>query len=295
MFFRTKSEKTKDKAVARAKGAGDAAVAAGSKAGDSIKLTAASLLHSVSEAVSPRAEAAAETVRDRSAEARNRAARGRKRAVAGLDKGIDSAVPRAQEGVAHVAPKVDQARDAIVEDLLPKIQELIGSIQSGKNDLLRKQDGVVAAVTGAPKRQSRKGGVLLSVGLLAAIGAAVAYFLSQKSDNDDTDPWAAASDPSGERPIGGAPGVDSQVRETLGTTTTPNGSAAPATDPAPSFAAAEPADPFAASTTAPVATGLETEPAPRMLSDDDVPGTDPDARTGFGTDFGEDEQEKPHS
>jgi hypothetical protein len=38
VFFRTKSEKTKDKAIKRAKGAGGTAAAAGGKAGDSIRL-----------------------------------------------------------------------------------------------------------------------------------------------------------------------------------------------------------------------------------------------------------------
>lgn len=312
MFFRTKSEKTKDKAIKRAKGAGGAAAAAGGKAGDSIKLGASSLLHSVSEAVSPRAEAVADSARERTAQARGRAAKGsaqardraakaRFRAMTGLDKGVDKAVPKAQEGVAGVGPKVDQARDAIVDDLLPRIQEMIGSVQSAKDDLLSRQDGPVAVVTGSPKKPASKGGFLMTLGLLAAVGAAVAYFLSQKSDSADTDPWAGPSD----RPIGGAPGVDTQVRNTItstdepplvqdrvgtdtagpsasvGATGTSTTAAEPVSQGAPTAQAKEPdtASQGAPAVATTAASALsEQDPAIRMIDVDDVPGTDDDAR-----------------
>jgi len=315
VFFRTKSEKTKDKAIKRAKGAGGTAAAAGGKAGDSIRLGASSLLHSVSAAVSPRAEAVADSARERTAEARGRAAKGsaeardraskaRDRAMTGLDKGVDKAVPKAQEGVAGVGPKVDQARDAIVDDLLPRIQEMIGSVQSAKDDLLSRQDGPVAVVTGSPKKPARKGGFLMTLGLLAAVGAAVAYFLSQKSKSDDTDPWAGSSD----RPIGGAPGVDTQVRQTVGSTQEPplaqdqprtDTGGATASVGAPSSGTTtgdtvsqgaplvETTGPDRASESAPAVDPVaasapsEQDPEIRMIDVDDmddVPGTDPDAR-----------------
>lgn len=137
-----------------------------------------------------------------------KAAEVRDRAVAGLDHRIDAAVPRGQEAVEGLAPKVDHARDVIVDDVLPKLQELLGNVQSAKDELLAKQDGPVAAVTGAPKKQKRKGGVLLALGALAAAGAGIAWYLNKQQNTPADDPWA-------ERPIGGAGGVDTQVRETL--------------------------------------------------------------------------------
>lgn len=311
MFSRSKSKKTKKKALKNAKGAraeatkqaraarGDAAkqakkgrrdavkqaknarsalVGSAGSAGQRARATGGSLAHSVSDAVGPRAEAAAGTVRDRTAVARERA-------VAGFDRGVDGAVPRAKQGVASVGPKVDQARDAIVDDLLPRIQEMLGSVQVAKDDLLSRQDGPVAVVTGAPKKQRRKGGVLISLGLLAAVGAAVSYFLSQKSDSDDTDPWAGSND----RPIGGAPGVDTQVRESGATEEPPlkedvvghdehsdTGTAAPGDGAGVDSEATD----TVADGTPTTDTGLSSddEPEVRMLEVDDVPGTDEDTR-----------------
>lgn len=264
MLFRTNTEKSKDKAVSHAKDAGAHAVAAGEKAGETVLNAASSLMHAVSEAVTPKAEAAAATARERSTAARElaaartaharevaaeRAVHARAAAVSGVDRGIDTAVPRAQESIAHLGPKVDHARDSIVDDLLPKVQELIGSIQTAKDEILSKQEGPVAVLTGAPKKKSHKGSVLITLGLLAAVGAAVAYYLSQRKDDDPTDPWAGSFD----RPIGGAPGVDTQVREDAAAHAEGEGVIEPV--------------------------------------EDDVPGTDPDARTGFGTDFGDTPEE----
>jgi hypothetical protein len=265
--LRTNTEKSKDKAVSHAKDAGAHAAAAGEKAGETVLNAASSLMHAVSEAVAPRAEAAATLTRDRTQHAREvaaeKAVHARAAAVSGVDRGIDTAVPRAQESLAHLGPKVDHARDSIVDDLLPKLQELIGSVQVAKDDILSRQEGPIAAVTGSPKKKSRKGGVLLTFGVLAAVGAAVAYYLSQKQDEDVTDPWAGTVD----RPVGGSPGVDTQVRE----------------DVAPGAAAPEVAAP---------APGAGVQAASVEPVEDDVPGTDPDARTGFGTDFGEGEAEE---
>src|SRR5699024_6006886 len=85
------------------------------------------------------------------AAARDRATETRDRAVAGVDHGIDSAVPRAQEGVAAMGPKVDHLRDLINEELLPKIQAMLGDVQTGKDRVLTRDEGVVAAITGTPK------------------------------------------------------------------------------------------------------------------------------------------------
>lgn len=124
------------------------------------------------------------------AAARDKAAETRDRAVTGVDHGIDAAVPRAQEGVAAVAPKVDHLRDMINEELLPKIQAMLGDVQTGKDRVLSEEHGAVAAVTGAPKKPHRKGGLLIALGLLAAAGAGLAWWLGQQDKAPATDPWA---------------------------------------------------------------------------------------------------------
>lgn len=292
MFFRTKSETARDRAQARAHKAGGAAFDTVAHTGESINSMIDALIYGVSEAVGPRAEAASTAAKERahvvSALARERAAEARKgavvardRAVTGLDRGIDSVVPRAQEGIAGWGPRIDNARDTLVKDLLPRLQEMVGSVQTTKDDVLSRRSGKVAVITGAPKR-NRKGGVLLTFGLLAAVGAAVSYYLSQKSGDDVTDPWAGTA----ERPIGGAPGVESQVRS--GATPAAAVAGQDATVP----------DVTAQDVTTPDVTAPDEESqdgirrvAPedagaqdvQLIDADDIPGTDPDARTGFGS------------
>ena len=255
MFVRSKADKAKDKAAAkassqakktsaRAKKAGHAASVRGQRAKNSALSSASHTLHSASEAIKPRATAAAvaaaaaakegtetaraaalehtegarEIARERAGVAFDKAGSARDSAVAGLDRGIDSAVPVMQHGVHGAGEKVDKARDVIVDDLLPKLEELLGKVQTSKDDLLAKQDGVTAVVTGAPKKAHRKGGVLIALGLLAAVGAGVAWYLSQqqKTTGDDTDPWAGTTDDgTGEVPAA-ATAQDAAGREDAG-------------------------------------------------------------------------------
>ena len=129
------------------------------------------------------------------AAAREKAAETRNRAVSGVDHGIDAAVPRAQEGVAAVAPKVDHLRDLINDELLPKLQTMIGDVQTGKDRVLAREEGAIAALTGAPKARRRKGGGLIAIGVLAAAGAAVAWYLAQQQRQQAADPWTSTTDP----------------------------------------------------------------------------------------------------
>lgn len=250
-MFRTKSrtEKVKDAAADRADQVGGAAAAAKDRAVEAASHAASAARDTAAEwapVAKEKASTAAQVAADRTAGARSKAAAGagalavtvlgalrdafdnkvaphtgavgekvaektvaaRDRAVAGIDHGIDVAVPKSQEAVAGVAPVVDHARDLINDEVLPRIQELLGHVQTAKDDLLAKQDGPIAAVTGAPKKKKRKGGTLIALGLLAAAGAGVAYYLNQQQNKPKDDPWA-------QRPIGGAAGVDSQVRQTL--------------------------------------------------------------------------------
>lgn len=156
------------------------------------------------EAAAEKAGIGAAMVAALAAAARDKAAETRARAVVGMDHGIDVAVPRAQEGVAAVAPKVDHLRDVINDELLPKLQAMLGDVQAGKDRALAKDEGVVAALTGGPvKKRKKKGGTMIFLGLLAAAGAGVAWYLSQQQQNAATDPWASqagGADPWASRP-----------------------------------------------------------------------------------------------
>lgn len=162
----------------------DTAHAFGGKAGP--------VAHSAAQGAGHAAGAGAALLAALAAAAREKADETRARAVAGFDQGLDTAVPRAQHGVAAVGPRVDQFRDVINEELLPKLQALLGDVQTGKDKALARRHGPRAA-TGAPKKRKRKGGVLIALGLLTAAGAGVAYWLSQQSKSPAADPWAQAA------------------------------------------------------------------------------------------------------
>jgi hypothetical protein len=323
---KSKAEKARDVASERAHRAGKAAAKTRDKAaknarhaGKNVKQGTESLLDKVRDRYGDRAGAAAATAAGAAATAAGVAATARDRAVSGLDHGIDSAVPKVEGAVAGVGPKVDHARDMIVDDLLPKISELLGGFQSAKDDFLSKQEGPVAVVTGAPKKRSRKGGLLLTLGVLAAIGAGIAYYLNQQQSRSKSDPWAGAPD----RPIGGAPGVDSQVRDQLdgpaagagaaGVGATGLGATGLGATGAAGNADADDTPvrsaPVADAPVAPDAAGAETSGAgsgsvhmldadeidqyasdtPSDTDEADVPGTNTDATTGLGTDSGGDD------
>jgi hypothetical protein len=197
---KSKADKAADAATTQAKRGREAAAKAGGRAASTVQHQASGLVHSVKEKAGPLAASAA-----------GFASHARERAVTSIDHGIDAAVPKVDAAVAGMEPRVDHARDVIVEDVLPRIHDMLVSIQASKDDLLSRQDGAIAAVTGAPKKRKRKGGMLLAFALLSAAGAGVAWYLNKQQSQPKTDPWATPS-----RPIGGAPGVDSQVRDSMG-------------------------------------------------------------------------------
>lgn len=227
----------------KAEQVGDEAVAVKKKAVASVKSGADAAKGAFDSKVAPRANEAAEAAadaahqaRDKGAEfahqarekgaefahqAKERATQAQKRAVTGIDHGIDSAVPKGQEAIAGLTPKVDHARDVIVDDILPKISEMLGQVQSVKDEKLAQTVAALgaapAAVAAAPTpKKKRRGGALVVVGLLAAAGAAVAWYLNSQK-KPATDPWAT------DHHVGGAPGVDSQVRATLADKATATG------------------------------------------------------------------------
>lgn len=165
---------------------------------------------SAAEGVGQAAGASAAILAALAAAAREKAAETRARAAAGFDHGLETAVPRVQEGVAAVGPRVDRARDTINEDLLPRLQAMLDEVQAGKA-------GASAGTKAAAPKGKRKGGFLIALGVLAAAGAGVAYWLAQQSKAPATDPWAqpvtgadpdpwAATAPTTDVP--GSPGAD---------------------------------------------------------------------------------------
>lgn len=307
----------------------ESAESAMDKASANVGAAAGSVLTAVRDAfdekVAPKVGPAAETASARAAEARERgsdfahqakerAAQARDRAVSNLDHQIDAAVPKGQEAIAGVGPKVDHARDVIVDDILPKISEMLGNVQTSKDEVLSRQDAPIAAITGAPKKKKRKGGALLAFGVAAALGAAVAYYLNSQK-KPPSDPWAT------EHHVGGAPGVDAQVRASLADRDTATSGGAAGTAAGGAGAAAGSGTTGVAGTTGVGTAGASDTPlgdrlaaksgddldggagSTKMLAgdeidqlaagspvtgDEEIPGTSGSGTSGFGTDFGAD-------
>lgn len=200
MFGRkSKADKAKKAATAQARHAGDVATDLRNRAAKGVQhgagtaqAAAGDFAHSLKDRYGPRAEAAASAAAKRAAVVRDRA-------VAGIDRGIDVAAPKAEAAVASLGPKVDVARDKIVDDVLPKLQDLLHNVQTAKDDILASDQPVVATVTGQPKKKKRKGRVLLALGVLAVVGAGVAHYLNKQQQPAD-DPWAT---PASDAPAAG--------------------------------------------------------------------------------------------
>lgn len=225
---KSKADKAKDAAAAQARHAGAVATDLRDRATKNVQQgagtvsdAAGSLAHTVKDRYGPRAEAAA-------AAAAKRATVVRDKAVAGIDRGIDIAAPKAESAVANFGPKVDTARDKIVDDVLPKLQELLHNVQSAKDDVLSSNQPVVATITGKPKKKKRKGRVLLALGVLAVVGAGVAHYLS-KQQQPANDPWATPTSTGGSGSASGT-GVSHSTGTTPEAVTKPTGTSGLAAD-----------------------------------------------------------------
>ncbi len=195
-----------------------------------LKVAAAQRSAPLADSARERAVTSAALVAALTAAARDKADETRARALLGVDQGIDAAVPQAQDGVAAVGPRVDHLRDVINNELLPKLQEMLNDVQTNKDRILTKDDGVTAAITGTPKKRRRKGGVLIALGLLAAAGAGVAWYLDQQQRQGATDPWASRggeADPWASRTPTGSTGTEVTTPVTTTSTSTTTTSAAP--------------------------------------------------------------------
>lgn len=217
-----------------------------------------------------RAGASAAVLAALAAAAREKAEETRARALLGMDHGIDVAVPRAQEGVAAVGPRVDHLRDVINNELLPKMQDMLADVQTGKDRLLTQDKGAVAALTGTPKKRRRKGGALITLGLLAAAGAGIAWYLNQQQGATDpwasqaggADPWASRTPTSSADPLGAT--ASTTATEVTGTTAA--GTTATATT-ATTAATGEPAGTVTTGSTADGPRLLEAEEIDALAAD----------------------------
>ena len=110
--------------------------------------------------------------------------------------------PKQDPAVLALAPKIDQGRDALVEDLLPKVAEGIAALaasataaRAAGDSLADHAPAAFAAAKGGKVKKQKKGGKLLMLVGLGLAGFA-AYQARQKSGGAKKDPWAVpAGDP----------------------------------------------------------------------------------------------------
>jgi len=146
---------------------------------DSVASAAAAVADQLRERVVPAVGLATENARDW---ARPR-----------VEHGIEVAAPKLGSAVNQLAPKVDLARDKIVDELIPRIAEAIAgwaaASAAAKDEALSRGQGAAAVITGdavaSPK--GRKGQILMALGLLSAIAAAAMTLMKRSAPKDD--PW----------------------------------------------------------------------------------------------------------
>ncbi len=199
-MFRTKSrtDVLKDRATTRAEQTADRAA--------DIRKTAAGQAGSASD----RAGALAATASDRASELIDRvgpaADVARERAAAAKEAaahGVEVAAPKLEDAVHNLGPRVDTARDKIVDEYLPKVAEVIAALATSA--ALAKENAAHTAER-APdafsvlkgeatvKRRKRRGGKLLI--LLGLVAAGAAGFAATRRKASAADPWATpVSDP----------------------------------------------------------------------------------------------------
>jgi len=110
-----------------------------------------------------------------------------------VDRGIEVAAPKLESAVSGLAPKVDTARDKIVDDLIPRVAEAISvwavASAAARDEALARGQGAASVISGdsVAKPRHKKKRVLLVVGLLAAAGTAAMAVMKKSAPKDD--PW----------------------------------------------------------------------------------------------------------
>lgn len=118
----------------------------------------------------------------------------------GVERGLEVAAPRVELAVEKVSPKVDAARDKLVEDLLPRLVVALNAAAAAGHaatdvggEARARGKGAAAVLSGTavakPKRHRGRRFLLFAM-IAAAVSAAVAVV---KSRSPKDDPWAIPS------------------------------------------------------------------------------------------------------
>ena len=119
------------------------------------------------------------------------------RAQAALNSAIESAAARAQAAAAQAGPAIENAREHLVDDYLPRASLAVnqaGAARSARGSLserARRASEASAVALATPTRKRRKCRVLRAFGLTALVGAvAGAGYILWKRSQPIEDPWA---------------------------------------------------------------------------------------------------------
>ncbi|SNC65182.1 hypothetical protein SAMN05445756_1268 [Kytococcus aerolatus] len=176
-------------AAGATQGAGLSARDKGFEAADSVASTAKGAGDSLYAAIVP-------TIAGAFAAARSATARG-------VDEGVERSASRVSSGLESAPDQIDSARDWLVEDLLPRIQEMVDHAVDAKDEAAD-EDGALSALAGETvRKRPRKGGVLMLLGLALLGGAGYFWYTDEKRRQGDPwgkvrtvveDPWAARNE-----------------------------------------------------------------------------------------------------
>ena len=119
------------------------------------------------------------------------------RAQAALNSAIESAAARAQAAAAQAGPAIENAREHLVDDYLPRASLAVnqaGAALSARGSLserARRASEASAVALATPTRKRRKCRALRAFGLTALVGAvAGAGYILWKRSQPIEDPWA---------------------------------------------------------------------------------------------------------
>jgi hypothetical protein len=163
-------------------------------------------LHDHADSLACTASSVAEQLRERVVPAVGQAAGNAKEwAKPRVEHGIVVAAPKLESAVSGLAPKVDTARDKIVDELIPRLAEAISAMAAAsaaaRDEAVSRGQGAAAVISGdavaSPK--GRKKRVLLAFGVLTAAAAAAMAVMRKSAPKDDpwttpiADPYVASS------------------------------------------------------------------------------------------------------
>lgn len=133
------------------------------------------------------------------AQAKDASGTAQDRAQAAADRAAelsDTAREKAHEFADYAAPRVEHAKETIVDDVIPKVAEALATVAAGAlaakgmaKEAAHNAPDAYSVLKGEKKAKKSKGKWLLALGALAAGAAYVAY----KKSAAKPDPWATAT------------------------------------------------------------------------------------------------------